>query len=171
MKEIVYNSDNLKDSDINDIVVRTKALIINGNNILLGNESGRYQFIGGHLENGESFSECLIREIKEESGIELSLSEIGEPFFKIIYLNKDYPKVGINRKNEIYYYLVKTNKLPNLDNTCLTENEKYKNYKVEVVLLDCVIQFLKDNILDNEKNYIVSRDMILVLEEYFKRMS
>lgn len=31
-----------------------------------------YAFPGGHLENGESFNECIIREIKEETGLRLN---------------------------------------------------------------------------------------------------
>ena len=37
MKEIIHNRDNLTKKDITEIVVRTKALIINNGNILLGN--------------------------------------------------------------------------------------------------------------------------------------
>lgn len=35
MKEIIYNYDYLKDEDINEVVIRTKALIINSKNIIL----------------------------------------------------------------------------------------------------------------------------------------
>lgn len=33
---------------------------------------GEYQFPGGHLEPGESFEQCAIREVKEETGLEIS---------------------------------------------------------------------------------------------------
>lgn len=37
MKEIIYNEDNLKDSDINNVVERAKAIIVNSKGeILLG---------------------------------------------------------------------------------------------------------------------------------------
>lgn len=37
MKEIIYNHDNLKETDIDETVIRVKALIINSNNeIMLG---------------------------------------------------------------------------------------------------------------------------------------
>ena len=103
MLEKIYNYANLAEKDINDIVIRIKALIIKDDNILIGNGNNVWQFPGGHLEEGETFKECLKREVLEETGIYLDDTEIKEPFYKVTYLNKDYPTVGINRKNEIYY--------------------------------------------------------------------
>jgi len=34
-----------------------------------GYEDGKYSFVAGHVEEGESFSDCIIREAKEEAGI------------------------------------------------------------------------------------------------------
>jgi len=43
VKEILYNYDNLSSKDIDEKVVRVKALIINSNNeILLGYSCGTY---------------------------------------------------------------------------------------------------------------------------------
>ena len=71
MKEIIYNDDNLLESDITEVVVRTKALIINDNNIYLGYADNIYQFPGGHLEANETINECLRREVMEEVGIKV----------------------------------------------------------------------------------------------------
>ena len=168
MKEVIYNNDNLNDSDVNDLVVRIKVLIINNNKILIGNESGLYAFPGGHLETKESFNDCLKREVKEETGIEIDDSEIYEPILKVVYLNKDYPNIGINRKNEIYYYVVKTDKKVDLSKTNYTKRELEKNYKIEEFDLDEVIDKITENIPNNEKNEVISRDMIIALKEYKK---
>ena len=84
MKKVFYNEDNLRKEDINNFIKRAKMLIINSNNeILLGYGHNTYQIIGGHVEENESYDECVIREVKEETGIELSL-EKREPFLQIV---------------------------------------------------------------------------------------
>lgn len=93
MREIIYNYDHLTDKDITETVIRTKALIVNGDDIFLGNESNIIQFPGGHLEERETLEECL-KEVLEETGIVIEDKEIGKPFLKITYLNKDWPKKG-----------------------------------------------------------------------------
>jgi 8-oxo-dGTP pyrophosphatase MutT (NUDIX family) len=171
MKEIIYNYDYLTDDEITEVVIRTKALIINKDNIYIGNESGVFQFPGGHLEENETFDDCLKREILEETGIEIEDKEIKRPFLKVVYMNKDWPEKGKNRQAEIYYYIIETNKKPNMKKVNYTERELEKNYKVETFPLKNVIQIIKDNIPNNEKNKVISRDMIIAIEEYLYQKS
>lgn len=106
MKEIIYNYDYLTDEDITETVIRIKALIINNGTILIGDENQVFQFPGGHLEKGESFNECLKREILEETGIEIDDNEIEKPLMKVTYLNKDWPeKVRIEKTKYIFMWL------------------------------------------------------------------
>ena len=166
MKEIIYNYDLLKEEDITEVVVRTKALIINNKNILLGKANSIYQFPGGHLEENESFEECLKREVMEETGIDINYDEIKRPFMKVTYKNKDWPEKGKNRKAEIYYYLIETDKNPDLTKVHYTENEKKGDFKVESIPLSKVINVLKKNMPNNEKNKVITPDMIMAIEEY-----
>lgn len=169
MKEIIHNDDNLLESEVTELVIRTKALILNNGNLLLANENDVLQFPGGHLEDGESLNDCLKREIKEETGIETEDSEIGECFQKVVWLNRDWPSEGKNRKCEIYYYIVNTNKLPNLENINLTDSEKEQNFKVDFVPLNESIEYIKDNMPKNEKNKVISPDMIDAIKEYLEQ--
>ena len=169
MKEIIHNDDKLLESEVTELVVRTKALILNNGNLLLANENDVLQFPGGHLEDGESLNDCLKREIKEETGIEIEDSEIGECFQKVVWLNRDWPSEGKNRKCEIYYYIVNTNKLPNLENINLTDSEKEQNFKVDFVPLNESIEYIKDNMPKNEKNKVISPDMIDAIKEYLEQ--
>ncbi len=41
-----------------------------------GYQDGHYSFIAGHVENGESFSECIIREAFEEAGIVIDENDL-----------------------------------------------------------------------------------------------
>ncbi|MFK4132455.1 NUDIX domain-containing protein [Pseudomonas luteola] len=38
-------------------------------------QAGRWNGVGGHIESGETPIECMVREFKEETGLETSLSE------------------------------------------------------------------------------------------------
>jgi len=57
-------------------------VIFKDNKVLLlkrantGFEDGNYSVIAGHVEKGESFSDCIIREAKEEAGIEINRKDI-----------------------------------------------------------------------------------------------
>ena len=146
MKEYIHNYNNLKDEDITEIVIRIKALLINNNNIILGYERGIYQFPGGHLEEKETFEECIKREIMEETGINIKDNQIDKPIYKIIHLNKDWPTIGNNRKSEIYYYVINTKDKPDLSKTNYTENELSGNFSLEEIPLNEVVQKLTDNI-------------------------
>lgn len=166
MKEIIYNNDNLKFSDITSRNVRVKVLLINNGKLLIGNEDGCFMFIGGHQENNEELIDTLKREVEEETGIKLDNEVINGPFLKIIYLNKNYPSKGENRESDIYYYMVETDKLPNLKNTNYTESESKNHFKIEYIDLNDAINVIKKNIPNHENNKIISRDMIIALEEY-----
>lgn len=171
MKEKIYNYDYLNDNEITETVIRMKALIINNNKILIGNENGVFQFPGGHLEENESFNDCLKREVLEETGIEIDDSEIDRPFMRVTFKNKNWPEPGKNRKAEIYYYIVKTDKEPDLSKTNYTENEIKNNYKIEIFNINDAIDKIKENIPNNEKNKVISPDMISAIEEYLHQLN
>lgn len=54
----------------------TGVMIVKEGHVLLGKRKstygdGEYSFVGGHLENGERFEECALRETKEECGLQV----------------------------------------------------------------------------------------------------
>ncbi|HEU5004710.1 MAG TPA: NUDIX domain-containing protein [Candidatus Saccharimonadales bacterium] len=51
---------------------------------------GEYALPGGHLEQGESFEECVLRELKEEAGPDLKVDRI--KFLCVTNLRKYAPK-------------------------------------------------------------------------------
>lgn len=69
------------------IWVATKAFIVNNGKVLIIRESDKYKdgttvgkfgIVGGRVDPGQRFDESLLREIKEESGLEV---KIGKPFY------------------------------------------------------------------------------------------
>ncbi len=170
MKEIIYNYDFLKESEVTETVIRTKAVLVTESSIVIGNENSIFQFPGGHLEENESFEDCLKREILEETGIEITDEKIDKPFMKVTYLSKDWPEEGKNRKSEIYYYAIETLKKPDISKVNYTEHEKEENFKIEVFPLKEAISIIKNNIPNNKMNKIIAPDMILAIEEYLKCM-
>lgn len=69
------------------IFVATKAFIVHGGRVLIlreanayqdGTNIGRFDVPGGRLQSGQRFDESLLREVKEETGLDV---KIGRPFF------------------------------------------------------------------------------------------
>lgn len=167
MKTIIYNYDNLQEQDINRLVRRAKILIINSaDEILFAHSNDNYFFVGGRVEENERFDEAIVRETKEETGIDLLL-EKREPFFTIIYMNKDYPSSGVNTKSVANYYLVKCDIKPDLSKIALTEEEKLANFKLVYIDKDKVLEELT-NCLEFCSNKNVVMDTIEVVKEYLK---
>ena len=147
MESIIYNPNNLNESDINNIVRRAKLLIINSNDeILFANSiNNDYFFVGGRVEENETFDECIVREMLEETGIEMPL-ENRIPFFTITYMTKDYPSKGINRKTVANYYVINCDIKPNLSNTNLTEEEKSWGFGLEYINKDKALEKISESL-------------------------
>ena len=167
MKKIIYNEDNLKYEDINNIVKRAKGIFINSKDeILLVCSHNNYYFVGGHVEENESDKDCLLREIKEETGV--LLNDINEDlFYTVEYLCKDYPEKDINSQYITNYYVIKMDLVEDKDNINLTEDEKDGDFELMWINKKDVLNIL--NIaLESSSNKNVTRDTISIIEEYLK---
>ncbi len=57
-------------------------VLVENNKILLqrrfntGYEDGKYSLVAGHVDEGETFTEAIIREVKEEAGITLQANDL-----------------------------------------------------------------------------------------------
>ncbi len=167
MKEIIYNYDNLELKEINNYVNRAKALIVNSNDeILFGFADKTYQFIGGHVEPGETNEECLNREIMEEAGINIKFDNL-RPFLAIKYYSRDYPEKGINTITTNNYFVVKSDLKPNLDKRKLTDYETKWGYEYRYIHRDNALDELKKGIdLAKKKNPVL--DTLEAVREYLK---
>lgn len=167
MKEIVINTDGVSMEEEYDSAIRVKALMVNENNeILLGYAFNTYQFIGGHINKDEDLFEGLIREIREETGIEIPKSEYTNPFMKIVHYSKNYRNSGKARENIIYYFDIPWNKSVNINNIEYDEWEEKGKFEVRKVKLDDLEDLLVKHISDNELNPLIVDEMLDVLKEY-----
>ena len=162
MKEIIYNEDNLNVNDINNVVERAKAIIVNSKGeILLGYGNNNYQIIGGHKENNETYKDCLIREVKEETGI--TIDDFDEKaILTIKYYCKNYPSKNLNTLFNANYYVIKTDQKPNMN---LTENEKEGMFEFKYINKNDVINELVKT-FNTCKNKNTLKDTIYALIEY-----
>jgi len=166
MIDIINNKHNLKEEDINKVVKRVKALIINSSNeILLGYSYHTYQFPGGHVEGDEPLIHALNREIREETGMVLNIKNI-KPFARNIGYHKDLLDEGYNVKTEIYYYEIKTDEKPDLYNTNYTDEEEEGNFKLKYISLDEVGEALKKNVSKWEDAKGIAEEMLTLLDLY-----
>lgn len=169
MREIIHNYDNLEESEINRIVKRAKILLLNDQNeVIICNSKHNYFLLGGHVEENESDLECLNRELLEEAGVKLNLTDM-KLFMSLKYFNRDYPNIGTNTESIANYYYLQANVEPKLEYINLTEEEKQGNFKIEKIHID-EIEDILINSLELATRRVVVEDTIEVLKE-FRRMS
>ena len=165
MKEIIINDFQLKDEDMEDSVVRVKGLIINSKGkILLAHNNNTYQFPGGQIDGDESRDECIIREIKEETGIDVEIKE--PPFLCIKTYDHNYFGTGKRVLNSIYYYRFFTDDLPNFQETHYDELELATDFNLFYVVFNDLENFLDDSIKDGMIDPNIGREMIHVCQIY-----
>jgi mutator protein MutT len=74
------------------------ALIFQGGKLLISRRpaeshlGGLWEFPGGKREPGETFEACLVREIREELGVDISVGELFEE------VRHDYPEKSVHLK-------------------------------------------------------------------------
>lgn len=165
MKQIFINEDDLRDDDLEGTVIRVKAMIINSNKeILLAHNNGTYQFPGGHKEDDESMDDTLLREVKEETGIDVSL-DVG-PFMQIVTYDSNYFGTGRKMCSKIYYYVIHTDEAPNYAETNYDELECQTDFNLMYTDVIGLSSFLDEAVEEGTMDPNICREMKLVAEEY-----
>ena len=162
MNSKIFNEKNLTDEQMDGNVLRVKAFIINPQNeILVALSNGGVQLIGGHVEENEEEKQTLIREIKEEAGIEVSYEEISDAFYEVKHYINNYYNTGKNIIAIMHYYIVKTDKAPDFEKVHLTEQEKGYAFSLKQIPFDSFKEFLIE-FLNNGKeiNRIIAAETL-----------
>ncbi len=165
MKEIIINDHNLTDEDVEQKVVRVKGLIMNSRGkILLAHNNNTYQFPGGHTEENESMNDCILREIKEETGITVEITE--DPFLCIRTYDNNYFGTGKKVLNSIYYYRFFTDEVPNFDETHYDDLELATDFDLFYLNFSELKEFLQKEDASDRMDGNIAREMIHVVDEY-----
>lgn len=82
-----------------EVHVGVGVLILHNNKLLLGKRNSRlgnktWSLPGGHLEFNESFEECAVREVKEETGMDVVVDRLISISNTIVY-GEHYVTVGM----------------------------------------------------------------------------
>ena len=158
---LLGNREDIKDITVHQKETRVKAIIINSKNeILLGYSFNTYQFLGGHLEPGETHYNGLVRELMEEAGLDISKS----PIKSIAYAY--YKNKKNNSKSKIYYYEILTDDIPNLKKTNYTDDEKVGNFELRYVPIKDFVKTIKNNVTQNNGNKTIAQEMLIFFKNY-----
>ena len=137
---------------VDKLFVATKAFIMHKGKVLLVKESskyadgsnvGRFDVVGGRIKSGQRFDESLLREVKEETGLEVT---IGKPFF----VNEWRPNVRGEQWQIVGVFFECS---ANTDEVTLSEDhnehvwvdpKEYKKYQIIENLIPAFESFLKE---------------------------
>lgn len=85
------------------------AILRKGNQILLsrrfqtGYEDGKYSFPAGHVEFGETFTDCCVRELEEEIGVEIKKEDL-----KLCHIMQRYSNKSLKENRiDVFYFVDK----------------------------------------------------------------
>lgn len=170
--EETINDDNLSISDINKFVKRPRAIIINSSNkALIGYASltTHFEFPGGHLEGDETLDEALIREVREETGIDLTNDKF-YPFFHLQYLCKNFPEKNVNTSIEFFYYVVYTDKKVNMANSHLDTGEQNEKFAVSFIPIEEIEGILEENLVKSKELNTAARDIHHIWQSFISNI-
>ena len=155
MVEILkYNDDNLRDDEIDEVVTKVRAFVISSKlNLMIGKDKDGFHLIEANVGPKEKLEEPLFKSLYDLTGISLDGRDKYEPFFEVRYYSKNYFDQGYNRLSDTIYYLIYTDKMPNIKKLKLTERQLREKMRMEFIYRDN----FKDELLeyiDSEKNII-----------------
>ena len=116
----VYNNEYEVPVEELELRVGAYAVIIENGKLLLARQWDGYSLIGGGVEKGETVEEALIREVKEESGLEM---EPGEVFYHATTFFKRNSEAKARQSVQLYLKHKKITGEIN-QNEHITESEK-----------------------------------------------
>lgn len=142
---------------------KARAIIAdNKGNVIISNYDGCLIFPGGKLNDNKDSYDAVIREVKEESGLEVAG---GKRILTIHSAHKNYPEVdgtvaAEKRVNTDYSYFKTDNEICD---GALTDHEKLGHFAIYKVLLDDLPNIIKEHKTENERWLFFMDEMTMAL--------
>ncbi len=134
--------------------VRVAAVLIRGGRLLAQKSGGTYALPGGHLRFGETTVEALVRELKEEMGVEAACR-------RLLWTEENFWRWGDREAHNLcYYYLIDANGSAPEEGVLMRDNDSVTFHWLPIAELDGVEiypTFLKNelpNLSDYPKHFI-----------------
>ena len=150
-----------------DVTMKSRAIIRNEEGkILIANYAGVYLLPGGSIDEGENPNDAIIRELREETGLEIKGLEA---FAKMKYFQNNYPtREGdtINRLLITYYY--SGNEQNAINKRELTEKEIKGGFELKYYHIEEIERLLQENKTENPRNEYFNEELRTIIECYKK---
>ena len=145
--EYKHNIEDLKQT------IRAYVVIIENNKILLTKQWNGYSLVGGGVEKGESLEDTIVRETKEETGLDIVPNKMFYNTFRFFQRKPDTQPV-----QAFQFYFSHKKIIGTINNKAITESEKdYTNGLAEWVDLKDI----------DKINFRHSVDLKEILQAYF----
>ena len=135
--KIITIFDDMNYKENQDVIYReaVRAIIINNEKVALvkSKKEGYYKFPGGGIKQNETYADALIRETREETGLNINMDSIKE-FGMILEKRKSTLKSDEIFEQRSYYYLASVDDL--VHEQCLEDYEAELGFVLEWVDID-----------------------------------
>lgn len=150
--------------------IKSRALLFNSSNeILIANYGGVFLLPGGSVEKGENPNLAIVREIKEETGIDKKIEDL-KPFLKLRYYQTDYPERNGQKTDRLlvtYYYLGNVESF-SMENNHLSQKEKKDGFELKFYSLDEIKKLVNNNDFNNPRKKYFDKELEVIIEQYRK---
>ena len=128
---------------------------------------GEVKIPGGGVEGNESPLECMIRELKEETGLDADINS-AKLLFKVREIRKSTFDEDELFDHTSYYYLVNT--IDNKDTPNYTEDEREYGYKYITISIDEAIEINTKILKNNDTKMIPWTERELLILQKLKEI-
>lgn len=164
--ELIINDDNLDLKKIQELNSKVRALIIDeNNNILIANYGNTILLPGGSIDPDETIENAILRELKEETGVEYSIDELTY-LNTLKYYQKDYPKRDGSLQSRLIATHYFVGKYKGIRKQSLTEKEQKDNFRLELFPIDKLEELILNNQTNNPRNMYFVKELITILKYY-----